>query len=756
MPARLAFRSVLPLLAVFAVFGFAPKGGFAADEPVCDADCLSVVYDWVAGDVEHYLPFNRLPAERFDTAAACQMQRGPEPAVQAAVLAPLYPDYIELDSTQNDAKLLKDFFTERGVAPEFLTIADGPTITRERMVEILGGMLPCVRERDQVVLVLTGEASSYDRSIAPRAEDLAETMCAEDEKPEDLAALCETIAQMPQAEMDKILATFRQAQTDHDEMVFFASDVKLDTSEGRNGDDTRVVGLGALDISNFITQVRNRGADAIVLVDTNYAAAFNLLDIQRWSVKDGGWFWNTAWEDEPPEQDFNDELVPLFGTGHFAAYYTSANDQISQVAKVGEGDSSETLGHLVLAFTEAVRDNPDGSLVDVARFINKSIRDTGAAQNPMFAASSKALKLLAPAEAGEATGSDIEIISPSPKRGASGVEEKTFTLVGRYTGSGKAARAIVDGDLVAVDGNGQFRREITDTSGKLSVAIRVLSNDFTTLATAELKLREAGDTPVVSTGTRKLALVIANQTYSGSDAFPQLKTPVNDAEAVAVILRERFGFSTEITTGKKPLDLFLKDAGKAQIQQVLFELRQRLTPDDQLIVYYAGHGENDKDLGAYWVPVDGQPKADFTWIAAEEITRELKRMPAGSVLVISDSCYAGGLSRGGVDGPVAEARDRYLAKASRLKSRQLMASGGEEPVEDGGGGGHSVFAKALIEALQTMPGDVFTASELFEQKVKPAVISAANAMTEGQTPGFSRIAKAGDEPGSEFVFQVQP
>jgi hypothetical protein len=40
--------------------------------------------------------------------------------------------------------------------------------------------------------------------------------------------------------------------------------------------------------------------------------------------------------------------------------------------------------------------------------------------------------------------------------------------------------------------------------------------------------------------------------------------------------------------------------------------------------------------------------------------------------------------------------------------------------------------------------------------VKPAVISAANAMTEGQTPGFSRIAKAGDEPGSEFVFQVQP
>ena len=174
-----------------------------------------------------------------------------------------------------------------------------------------------------------------------------------------------------------------------------------------------------------------------------------------------------------------------------------------------------------------------------------------------------------------------------------------------------------------------------------------------------------------------------------------------------------------------------------------------------MIVYYAGHGENDPDLGAFWVPVDGQPKADFTWIAAEEITRELKRMNAGAILVISDSCYAGGLSRGGSEEKISdEARDRYLAKASRLKARQLMASGGVEPVADGGGSGHSVFAKALVDALNAMPDKTFTASELFEQKVKPAVISAANALSEGQTPGFNRISRAGDEPGSEFVFQV--
>ncbi len=50
---------------------------------------------------------------------------------------------------------------------------------------------------------------------------------------------------------------------------------------------------------------------------------------------------------------------------------------------------------------------------------------------------------------------------------------------------------------------------------------------------------------------------------------------------------------------------------------MLFELRRRLTAEDQLIVYYAGHGEAEEDLGSYWVPVDGQADADFTWIDAK-------------------------------------------------------------------------------------------------------------------------------------------
>jgi len=41
-----------------------------------------------------------------------------------------------------------------------------------------------------------------------------------------------------------------------------------------------------------------------------------------------------------------------------------------------------------------------------------------------------------------------------------------------------------------------------------------------------------------------------------------------------------------------------------------------------------------------------------------------------------------------------------LARMTRKRSRTAMVSGGLEPVLDSGGGGHSVFAKAFLAALE--------------------------------------------------------
>jgi hypothetical protein len=93
-----------------------------------------------------------------------------------------------------------------------------------------------------------------------------------------------------------------------------------------------------------------------------------------------------------------------------------------------------------------------------------------------------------------------------------------------------------------------------------------------------------------------------------------------------------------------------------------------------------------------------------------------------------------------------ELRNRYLQKMIRKSSRTLIASGGNEPVADSGGMGHSVFALAFIEGLKEMSTSVFTAEELFYETIKERV--AGNAL---QTPEYHTIRNSGHN-GGDFVF----
>ena len=74
-----------------------------------------------------------------------------------------------------------------------------------------------------------------------------------------------------------------------------------------------------------------------------------------------------------------------------------------------------------------------------------------------------------------------------------------------------------------------------------------------------------------------------------------------------------------------------------------------------------------------------------------------------------------------------------------------MASGGLEPVADEGGKGtHSVFASALIEALNENQGVIDT-TLLFSQIRRPVMVNT------DQTPEYSDIRKAGHD-GGDFLF----
>ncbi len=232
------------------------------------------------------------------------------------------------------------------------------------------------------------------------------------------------------------------------------------------------------------------------------------------------------------------------------------------------------------------------------------------------------------------------------------------------------------------------------------------------------------------------ALVIGNNNYKN---LPKLKTAVADASEVERILKEHYGFETKL----------LLDATRKEILSSINDFRKKLGQNDNFLIYYAGHGEFEKISGkAYWLPVDAQKDDPVDWIMADDITSNIKRIASRHILVVSDSCYSGTLTRAAAtDLTTKGSREEFVKKMMERPSRTLMASGGNEPVADEGSGGHSVFAAAILDALEDADKNVFTAEEMFHSRVKVVVAGKSE-----QVPEYNDIRNSGHE-GGDFVFQ---
>ena len=238
---------------------------------------------------------------------------------------------------------------------------------------------------------------------------------------------------------------------------------------------------------------------------------------------------------------------------------------------------------------------------------------------------------------------------------------------------------------------------------------------------------------------RYYALVVGINNYQH---LPRLKTPLNDATEIASILSAQYGFQTRL----------LLDATRDQILGALSDYRGKLRENDNLLIYYAGHGYYDRDADqAYWFPVDAEKGNSARWIVATEITGQARAISARHVLVVSDSCYSGMLTRSVA--PTFEdprERDLYLEKMLRGKSRYVMSSGGDEPVADsdatGHASGHSVFANAFLQGLSQITLTEFSAEELFNQYVREQVGGRSK-----QLPEYNPIRDSGHDSGA-FVF----
>ncbi len=263
-----------------------------------------------------------------------------------------------------------------------------------------------------------------------------------------------------------------------------------------------------------------------------------------------------------------------------------------------------------------------------------------------------------------------------------------------------------------------------------------------TLAVAGLLAVASGAPAQLPPFENSYALIIAVRQYQ-SPKFKVLDSATKDANAVSSFLRAQ---------GFQILPLYDQRATKVGIISEMQRLARRVGKRDRVLVYFAGHGYTETfgelDYG-YIVPYDGGDDS-ATYISMEELQTQSQKMDAAAhQLFIMDSCFGGLLSLRDSVG-VNPMVPNYIEEISRRPARQVITAGGKnQQVVSNGPNGYSVFAGALLEAVEQRLADTnsdgyVTFSELMSYLQKRA----SNAY---QTPAAGMLPRHGL---GEFVFRV--
>ncbi len=242
----------------------------------------------------------------------------------------------------------------------------------------------------------------------------------------------------------------------------------------------------------------------------------------------------------------------------------------------------------------------------------------------------------------------------------------------------------------------------------------------------------------ISSDRKDYALFFATDTY---DYWKNLVNPVYDAKTIAAELKTKYGFEVEVVENANQRDILIKIKDYA---------RRNFRPQDQLFIFFAGHGQFDEAFGTGYVVAKNSLEVDVaktTYISHTNLRSYIDNISCRHILLAMDVCFGGTLDPEIAHSRSSEGRDEltdneFLARKLSKKTRRYISSGGKEYVSDGMRGKHSPFAARFLESLNSSGGEdqILTINEIlpYLEKIKD------------HEP---RSGEFGDnEKGSDFVF----
>lgn len=334
----------------------------------------------------------------------------------------------------------------------------------------------------------------------------------------------------------------------------------------------------------------------------------------------------------------------------------------------------------------------------------------------------------------------IELISPAPSRSFEIEADITATqITGRVKDESGIANVKINGkDIGKIEEDGLFISKLTLKPGVNTILISATDNNgntasktFTINGTAMVKRTEVEIPILLDAAPKYYAILIAENNYSDR-SIPSLQNPVKDARELKRILESQYTFN------KEDIDT-LYNRSREEIMERIVHRCNTLTENDNLVIFYAGHGtaEKDKfgDVDGYWIPISAKRGVTSSYISASDINISLKRSSAKHILIIADACFSGAFTRQ-LPGDAGKA----IQKQYQVASRKVMASGNLEPVPD-----NSKFLFYLKKNLQGNTEKYMSAKKLFDSFYDAILNNSDN------LPQYAAIKNVGDE-GGEFVF----
>ncbi len=209
----------------------------------------------------------------------------------------------------------------------------------------------------------------------------------------------------------------------------------------------------------------------------------------------------------------------------------------------------------------------------------------------------------------------------------------------------------------------------------------------TVLAKKSKEKKETNENLDLDVTGKYYALLIGNSDYEAKGKYADLISPKNDVTKLAKVLESKYNF--EVITGV--------DVTRDEFFDKIDELKNVVTDNDYVLIYYSGHGEKVENE-RYWIPVNGSKNNRRNWFNVDDLTSSFvginPEIPSTHLALLVDSCW---FAVKGSD----TIKNKKLSFSKLLKSRAaiVMASGNDEYVDEPGKG-NSDFAKIIISELE--------------------------------------------------------